>query len=719
MAQSRVLTAGAWGILSAALLWPTLPDGYGAGLSEPVEPASQTTAGRVPEADLWLVPADMPATVSALARAIETLTGGDAARAIPGLRQASEDPVLGPYALLYLGRAELVLEHPAEAASAAQRILDAAPGGYLGEAALWLLAEAEIRSERWAAALAPLQKLTALATTDAARAHLQLAAAAEEAGDLAVARQAYATAYFEYPLSEAASTAGVAWRRLFAPSAAPFDLDRELERAERLHGANQYAEARGAYAEIRPRTDGETRALVDLRMGQADLELRQYAAARTRLAPLRSRSWPRRAEVEHAWLGVLSGVGREAEYVAAVDAFVAKNPADPLAARALDELGTHYILTDQDELAADVFARLHALAPQGAYGARAAWKAGWWAYRRRNFAETIRLFTSAARDHPTADYRPSWLYWAGRAQERLEQFELATQLYGRAVLDYRNSYYGREATRRLEDLARRDVASARTTLQTTSPPLAVAPGTRPANTLLIQTLLRAGLFNEAVLELRHVQRVAGGTPVTEATVAYALYRAGQLRPAITAMRRAYPQFMAAGGETLPASVLRVIFPIDHWDLLQRYAAQHDLDRYLLAAQVAQESTFQADVRSAANAWGLMQILPSTGQRFARQLGIGNFSTARLTDPETNVRIGTHYLASLIDQLGGIAPGLAGYNAGEQRVLRWQAERPGLERDEFIDDIPYPETQFYVKRILGTADDYRVLYGSTAVRESRR
>ena len=58
--------------------------------------------------------------------------------------------------------------------------------------------------------------------------------------------------------------------------------------------------------------------------------------------------------------------------------------------------------------------------------------------------------------------------------------------------------------------------------------------------------------------------------------------------------------------------------------------------------------------------------------------------------------------------------LASYNAGERAVRRWMAERPGLERDEFIDDIPYPETQNYVKRILGTAEDYRRLYGRQQV-----
>jgi soluble lytic murein transglycosylase len=57
--------------------------------------------------------------------------------------------------------------------------------------------------------------------------------------------------------------------------------------------------------------------------------------------------------------------------------------------------------------------------------------------------------------------------------------------------------------------------------------------------------------------------------------------------------------------------------------------------------------------------------------------------------------------------------LATYNAGPNRVARWISERPGIDRDEFIDDIPFPETQNYVKKILGTAEDYRRLYGPDA------
>jgi soluble lytic murein transglycosylase len=109
----------------------------------------------------------------------------------------------------------------------------------------------------------------------------------------------------------------------------------------------------------------------------------------------------------------------------------------------------------------------------------------------------------------------------------------------------------------------------------------------------------------------------------------------------------------------------------------------------------------------------MQILPSTGRRLASAVGIRRFSTPMLINGDTNIRLGTLYFKRLIQQFGGTYYALASYNAGESRVIRWKADRPGMAEDEFIDDIPFPETQNYVKRILGTAEDYRRLYGDSA------
>jgi soluble lytic murein transglycosylase len=208
-----------------------------------------------------------------------------------------------------------------------------------------------------------------------------------------------------------------------------------------------------------------------------------------------------------------------------------------------------------------------------------------------------------------------------------------------------------------------------------------------------------------------VQRAWETSPAVEATLAWAYNRKGDLRRAINLMRRAYPHFLSAGGQQLPTEILEIIFPLNYWDLIRKHAAARKLDPYLVAALIAQESTFDPKARSVANAWGLMQIVPATGRRLARSVGIRRFSTSTLTNPETNIRLGTLHFSRLVEQFGGVHFALASYNAGENRVVRWKNERPGIDQDEFIDDIPFPETQNYVKRILGTAEDYRALYGT--------
>ncbi len=271
-----------------------------------------------------------------------------------------------------------------------------------------------------------------------------------------------------------------------------------------------------------------------------------------------------------------------------------------------------------------------------------------------------------------------------------------------AATDYRNSYYGRLAVERLGEQQRLVPPGV------TASPTARTPA--PPTERQIGLLLSLGLHDLALNETQFARRAWGDSAALMATAAVAQYRAGRLRPAINQMKRAYPQYLAAGGESLPADVLRVLFPLDHWPLLESRAKAQGLDPYLVAALAAQESTFDAGIRSSAGAVGLMQIMPATGRGFAKRLAIRPFSTDRLTEPDVNVAIGTRYFSDLMRQFGHAAYALASYNAGENRVARWRAQRPNLPTDEWIDDIPFPETQNYVKRILGTAEDYRRLYG---------
>jgi len=674
---------------------------------------------------LWLVPAAMDARPNAVATALGHLEDDKPALALPALRRSSSLPVVGRYVRLHQGRAELANEQFDNAAASAAAVLATKPDGYLLETALWLAADAAEARSAWPDATKALSTLTnqPLVASSMSRALHRLGLAAREAGQLDMAVKAFTRVHDEFPASTQAADATKALLGL-TPSfqaATTQRLSVAMSRAHQLYAARQFPEARLAYEGVRALVGDADRDLVDLRLAQCDARVKRYPAALAALEAYIGRGGKNRDEAEYFRLGVLRDMGRHAEYLREVRVFVDRGSDPVFVESALNDLGTHFILTDDDAKAAVVFTESYDRFPTGAFAGRAAWKAGWWAFANGKYAETVRLFESAAQGLRRADYRSGWVYWAARAHERLGQRDRAVAGYQQTIADYGNSYYGREAERALGQMlsASRPAAAAAVKPVRREARVNFSPGAPPSNVALVQALLKAQLYGDAAAELQRVQRLEGNSPMIEATLAYALNRDGELRLAINAMKRAYPQYMAEGGDALPRELLTVLFPVAYWDLIQKHSALHKLDPFLVAALVAQESTFDPEIRSAADAWGLMQILPSTGRQYARSLKIRPFSTASLTKPEINVRIGTTYLAELIKRFGGVAPALASYNAGESRVERWLAERPGVDRDEFIDGIPFPETQGYVKKILGTAEDYRVLYRRTPAATPRR
>jgi soluble lytic murein transglycosylase len=396
-------------------------------------------------------------------------------------------------------------------------------------------------------------------------------------------------------------------------------------------------------------------------------------------------------------------------------------PTDRWAEEALNQLATSYIRDDDDDHADKTFRELYEKFPAGRFAERAAWKIGWRAYRMGDYRETAYVFSRAAADFPRSDYRPSWLYWAGRAQDALGDRLQAQARYTLAATDYLNSYYGRLALARLDGRApeRRLVVAAGRSGPAGDVPL---PATLPPNASVVRDLLLAQIYDQAADELRYAQNMWGDSSAIGATLAWTYREQGKFetgsvqfglyRGAINLMKRAYPQYLAAGGEQLPRDILRVIYPIAYWESIQKYAAENGLDPYVVAALAAQESTFVANIRSPAKAVGLLQLEPPTARQVAKRLNI-KYTSKTLTDPDANLRLGTAYLAEKVREFGDLHLVLASYNAGERPVHRWVGERPNLSREEFIDDIPYPETQNYVRRILGTAEDYRRIYGAVA------
>ena len=182
----------------------------------------------------------------------------------------------------------------------------------------------------------------------------------------------------------------------------------------------------------------------------------------------------------------------------------------------------------------------------------------------------------------------------------------------------------------------------------------------------IRTLLAAGLYEPAVKELEFARAKWGDSPGITATIAWANKQMAAAesgtsqfalaRGSITLMKRAYPQFMAGGGDQLPREILTTIFPLEYWDLIQKNAAQHKLDPYLVAALMAQESTFVRRHQVACGrVWADADDAARPARQYARKLKL-RYSLRLLTTPETNIRMGTMYLADKIREFGERASG---------------------------------------------------------------
>jgi peptidoglycan lytic transglycosylase len=658
-----------------------------------------------------------PAVLARFAKAARAIADEDFAAAWPLLNglDLSATP-LADYARYYSGVALAGLSRLAEADTVFTAMLASRREGYLKEAVPLRAAEVALARQDAARAEAILRGLVADDVNATPEVLLALAQVEEGLNHRDHALEIYRRIYYDSALSQQAVDAQSGIERLQSTASIPSDLvARALRRAQRLFDARRWAQARAGFESIAKAVDGDNTDLVALRLAECDFYLDRNRAARDGLKPFLEHA-SLEAEARYFYLSATRELGDRKTYVTLARELVSDFPQSEWAAETLNGLASHYLVVDEDADADLVFRELAIRFPRHRYAERAAWKAGWAAYRARRFEEAVGLFESAAAAFPRADYRPSWVYWAGRSRDQLNDAVTANERYRLVVSDYRNSYYGRLAATLLTTRRQQVLPSPSETVTASLAPVKVPP-----TDALMRELTALQLYDEALREVQYAQRVWGDTPPLQATTAWIRYRQGlglraqdrftAIRGAITTMRRAYPQFLAAGGEDLPVDVQQIIFPLDYWPLIQKYSQLHGLDPYLITALMAQESTFTAEIRSSANARGLMQLLPSTGRIYARKVGLKSFTTASLLQPETNVRLGTQYFKDLVDRFGGVHYALAGYNAGEHRVVRWLSEAPGLPADEFIDNIPFPETQNYVKRIIGTTEDYRRLYGA--------
>lgn len=160
-------------------------------------------------------------------------------------------------------------------------------------------------------------------------------------------------------------------------------------------------------------------------------------------------------------------------------------------------------------------------------------------------------------------------------------------------------------------------------------------------------------------------------------------------------------------------ILKMLYPKTYSEIISTYSKEYDVEENLIYAVIKAESNFNSEAVSNKSAIGLMQIVEETAIDVARRNSIEidlEKVEEELLDVNNNINIGTKYLSMLLTQYGNIEVALAAYNAGIGTVDNW-IEKQIIQADgSDIENIPYKETNNYVRKILRDYDIYNYLYG---------
>ena len=154
--------------------------------------------------------------------------------------------------------------------------------------------------------------------------------------------------------------------------------------------------------------------------------------------------------------------------------------------------------------------------------------------------------------------------------------------------------------------------------------------------------------------------------------------------------------------------LKKIYKIDYSEYVEKYSKEYNVDKYLVYATIKAESNFNHYAKSSQGALGLMQLMESTALEIAPKVGV-KVSKDSIFEPEININLGTKLLSTLLQTYEKKGLALAAYNAGSGNVDSWISKGIIKEDGSDLENIPFKETNNYVRKILRDYDIYVNLY----------
>ncbi len=555
----------------------------------------------------------------------------------------------------------------------------------------------------------------------------------QPAGDLAMA-QAFAAAddqisavvyhqrvYYGYPMSPEAAQSDAElkkFRDALGEKYPPAMPNAMLGRAIKLMEAKQYAKARAELESIVPQLGGAEKDLALVRISVADYNARETARAHNALASLEVSTPEADAERLHYLLLCAQRLKNQDEVQSILERLARLYPNSKWRLESLIASANHSLVENQMNAYEPIFRACYESFPKDVLAAGCHWKVTWGHYLRRQ-ADAGDMLRAHLRMFPGSEYAPGALYFLGRLAESAHDAASARAYYDEIVREYPNYYYTVVARERLKEiggvapspkvnefLRSIDFPQRSRTLNFQ------ANATARARIDRARLLASAGLDDWAVGELRYGAQYEDQPQVMAVELAAITTKTAGPDQAMRYIKRYAGNYLFVPLESAPVEFWKYAFPLPYRAELERFAKGNGLDPFLVAALIRQESEFNPKAVSRANARGLTQILPGTGRELSRRLKVRTYATASLFLPAVNLQLGTFYLKSIVDNLGGRwEAALAAYNAGPTRAKAWLSWGEFREPAEFIETVPFAETRNYIQTVLRNADTYRRIYAN--------
>lgn len=301
------------------------------------------------------------------------------------------------------------------------------------------------------------------------------------------------------------------------------------------------------------------------------------------------------------------------------------------------------------------------------------------------------------RDHlkkfPDSNSTPMVMYWMGKLGEKTNNYQEYTSYYKSVIDKYPDSYYAYRAYLKLSGITGPLITSY------INPRPVVYPYKYAHNNIIVK-----------LVELKDYDIVSELTNNDDFVKSWVLYKKGDYSHSMLVARDAMEKI-----KNKPDKYdfrWRLVYPVIFYDDIKKYADEAGNNSPLMLALTREESYFDPLAQSVVGASGLMQLMPSTASEINSKYKLGMDISYALFNPYSNIKLGNYYYNFLKRNLEGYdVSSVAAYNGGIGSIQRWKTSLHYNDTDEFVEQIPYPETQNYVKKVFRSYWNYIRIYNA--------